>query len=436
MKRWGSIFVFTLVLAFMQCRKEENSLPSFEIIRPFENSQWAVHDTIDFEIANQSSVFIKQVKVCVINSSFVPVTSEDLYELIDNSWDFKGEHIINNSSIETGTHYFRVMMIDKNGNTSTRYSRISISELPLRSEALYVVGRQSNSVYNVYRCDSFPEYAKVLTLNTDFSGSAICSSSDLLYVCGKYTGPLAAYDIDNSHQLLWQEDALLNPPFPWFEGIDFDGRYLTAGYTDNRVKGFLPGGSLQFVFELDEYFPRVFLRHYDDQQQKEYLVIGASHYSGLHHLVSVHYDMSYSNMQFLMTTWEVHSMFSKNYDEIYMFGNESGQAVMKIYKISDNNFYVLKLLPTGKLYDVVRISSGVFLISHDQGVFMYQSSTNSLTPYGMFPGKGTFSYDQVSGKCFYATGGTLTIFDYMSSTVEGNVTFADSIVQMHILFNK
>jgi len=436
MKKWTFIFLSSVVLIFVQCKKNEDTLPAFKIIRPFENSQWAVYDTIGFEIHNQSNVFIKQVKVCVLNSSFVPVTSEGLFELTDNSWDFKGTHVIKNSLIQNGTHYFRVIMTDKNDNSSTRYAQITISEIPLRSEALYIVAKQSNSIYNIYRCDSFPQYEKVLTLHTDFSGSAISSQSGVLYVCGKYTGPLAAYDVANGHQLLWQEDALLNPPSPWFEGVEFDGRYLVAGYTDHRVKGFLPGGSLQFVFEMHDYFPKVFLRHYDQQQQKEYLIVGASHFSGLHQLISVHYDMSYSNMQFLKTNWEVHSMFSKNFDEILMFGNESGQGVMKNYKISANNTYVLHLLPTGKLYDVVRISSGVFLISHDQGVSLYRSSTNSLTPYGVFPGKGVFSYDEVTGKCFYAVGGSLTAFDFMSTTVDGNINFADSIVQMHILFNK
>ena len=428
-------FVLSTIM-LVSCQKPNDTPPDFTIDKPLENSQWSVYDSIPFTITFKNIKAIKQIQVGIINSSMIPATTSDMFDLEQFATGLSGFHHINKPDLSSGVYYFKVTAYDYDGNSTSRYTRIYISEIPLRSIALYVVAKQNNSTMNIFRVDSVPEYTNVLTLSTDYSGSAISSSSSHFYICGRYTGPLAAYDINQGHQISWQENPILNPPFPYFEAMTFDGQNVVAGYNDNRVKGFHPNGTLSYVFEIDELWPRVFLRHYDHQQQKYLFIVGCTHYTGMAHTISVHYDVSYSNMQFLLTDWEMTKMFSKNYDEIYMFGNEGNQAVMKIYKISENNTYVLKTFPPGKLYDVVRVRQNIFLISHDQGLFMYNYDYNSLTPYGSFDGQGCLEYDAVTDKCFYGRNNSIEIFDFLSGSIEGNINLADSIVKLHILYNK
>lgn len=430
------LLIVLIFCTIVSCKKTEDILPEFTIDKPWENSQWAVYDTIPYQITLKTAKLIKQIKVQIVNTSQSPVTALEIFEITENSAVLNGQHVINNSQISSGMYYFRVTAIDYDNNSVNRFVRISIAEVPLKSEAIYVLSNPNNNQINVYRCDSFPEFEHKLTLNTDYSGSAISSENGYLYVCGRYTGPLAAYDLRYGHQLAWKEDALINPPFPWFEGVSYDGKYVVAGYTDYRVKGFHPGGATAFVFQLSEIWPRVFLRHYDAAQQKDFFIIGASHYMGITNRVSVHYDISYSNMQILDTFWEMKKMFSKNSNEVYMFGNQSGQAIMRIYALNQNNTYTLKTFPTGKLYDVVRVRPGIFIISHSDGLFMYNYSYNSLTPYGNFTGEGTLAYDETTDKILYAKNNTLQVIDFLTLSVEGSSNFADPIIQMHILYNK
>lgn len=430
------VYLTASTLAFLSCRKEEEAEPDFAIDKPWENSQWAVNDTIPFQITLKTELFISQVKVGVVSMQQIPVTTPEVFEPMENVTVINGKHIINNTTIETGTYYFKVSITNIDNITVNRFVKIYISEMPLRSEAVYVVAKQNSQIMNIYAIDSLPVFENVLQLYTDYSGSDLNSSSGYFYICGRYTGPLAAYDTQNNHALAWKEDALVNPPFPWFEGMSFDGKYIVAGLTDNRIKGFKPDGTLVFVFQLEEYFPRVFLRHNDALQQKDYLVVGASHYLGMSHTISVHYDVSYSSMHFLVTDWEARKMFSKSNDEIYMFGNDSGQGVMKIYSIAQNNTYTLKTLPTGRLSDVIRVRPGIFLISHSQGLFMYNYSYNSLTPYGNFTGEGNLAYDQSTDKIFFAQNKSLYYFSFLNEVPEGSINFADSIMNIHILYNK
>jgi len=432
---WVSLSILIICLLY-SCKKTEETLPDFTIDKPIENSQWAVNDTIQYRITLNIPHEIRQMKAVVVNQSQIPVTGVSITEVTETNALIQGEHVISSQFIESGQYYFKVSVTDNNSNTVSRYVRIYISEIPLESLALYVVTKQNQQVMNVYRSDSLPQIEQVLTLYTDYSGSDICPIQSYFFMCGHHTGPLAAYDINNEHQLVWKEDALVNPPFPWFESMMYDGKFIVAGYTDHRVKGYFPSGNTSFVFQIDELWPRVFLRHYDAQQQKYYFIIGATHFSGMAHTLSVHYDVSYSNMQYLVTTWEAKKMFSKNDNEIYMFGNDNGQAVMKIYSISQNNTYELKIFPTGKLYDVVRVRPGIFIISHVQGLLMYNYSYNSLTPYGDFQGGGNLEYDAVTDNIFFAQQNSLTFFDFLTQNVNGNINLADSIVRMHILYNK
>jgi hypothetical protein len=431
-----SIILF-FALCSQSCKKPEDQFPEFFIEKPFENSQWSVGDTIPFQISMPIAIFVKQVKVQLETMSMQPVAglvTKDVNEVVQM---VKGEYVISDFNLDSGMYYLRISVIDENDNLTNRFVRVFVTEIPLKSEALYIVAKQSNSIINVYRCDSFPEYEKVLTLYTDYSGSAINSLNSIFYICGRHTGPMAAYDIVNNHQLLWKDDAIQSPPFPYFEGMGWDGKNAIAGHTDGRIKAYMLSGNTAYVFLLEDMWPRVFLRHYDAQQQKDYLVIGAAHYlMGMAHVISVHYDVSYANMQFLVTDWEMKKMFSKNSDEIYMFGNQSGQAVMKIYKISQNNTYTVKDLPVGSLSDVIRITPNVFIIAHTQGLFMYNYSYNSLTPYGSFAGGGSLMNDEVSGRIFYAVQGNIQVFDFLTQSIEGNINLADSIIRMHVQYNK
>ncbi len=432
-----SISILTLLIAAIcSCSKPDETLPDFTIDKPLENSQWAVLDTIPYQITLKSVKPIKQVKVQIVNTSQSPVTALEIFEITETSSVLQGQHVINNSQIPSGMYYFRVTAIDYDNFSVNRFVRIHISEMPLRSEAVYILSHISNNLMNIYRIDTLSAYQQVLSVNTDYSASDICSAFGYLFLCGRYTGPLAAYDLRNDHQLVWKEDALVNPPFPWFEGMSFDGKFVVTGYTDRRVKGFNPDGTTAFVFQLEEYLPRVFLRHHDAFQQKDYLILGAAHNMGFLNMISVHFDNSYTNMQYIVTNWELMKMFSKNRDEVFMFGNQSGQGVMRIYKLSENNTSILKILPTGSVFDVVRVRPGIFIISHSVGLLMYNDTDNSLTPYGPFAGTGHLAYDETTDKIFYALNNTMKVIDFLSVNTEEVINFPDSITKIHILYNK
>jgi hypothetical protein len=434
-----SRYLFFLMISFVllvNCKKPEETFPDFTIDKPWENSQWAIYDTIPFQITLNTQQSLKQIKVQIVNLSQIPVTAFDIVEPSVSATQYQGIHIVNNPNIESGSYYFRVSVTNEDNTTVNRFVKIQIQEIPKRSEAIYVVAKQNNNTMSIFRLDTLPEFVKVLSLNTDYSGSDVSSVNGHFYICGRYFGPLACYDCRNGHDLLWKDDALLNPPVPWFEGMSFDGKNVLAGLTDHRIKGFHPGGNLAFVFQILELWPRIFLKHYDALQQKDFYIIGAPHFLGMSHVISVHYDVSYTNMQFLITNWELKKMFSKSNDEIYMFGNENGQGVMKIYSISQNNTYSLKPLDIGKLIDVVRVRPGIFIISHSQGLYIYNYSYNSLTPYGSFQGGGKLEYDMTTDKIYYAQQNSIQYFSFLSQNPEGMINFADSIVNVHILYNK
>ncbi len=430
-------FILLLYLFFLiiSCRKPDVIFPDFTIDKPYELSMWSVGDTIDFQITLKT-LPVNLIDITIVNTSMMPVSPSISFTVEDNNNVIKGKYIINNMYLETDIYYFRVRVADMQNNITSRFVKIHISEMPLQSIALFILAKHNDNVYNIYRCDTINNCVGILSLNTDYIASAINSRHGYLYVCGRYTGPLAAYDINNEYQLAWKEDALTNPPFPWFEGMSYDGKYLIAGYNDFRVKGFYPDGTTAFVFQLSGILPNTFLRHYNSQQKIYYLIIAGTNHIGTKQYISVHFALTNAQMQYLETDFKILKLLSRNNDDIYLFGNRQEQAVMKIYRISQNYTYEPVLFPGGRLFDAIAVRQGINIISLSGGLFIYNDAYVSLFPYGNFTGGGNLTYDANTDKIYYAKNNTVYVIDYLTQNIEATAVIPDSIVSMHILYNK
>jgi WD40 repeat protein len=431
-----TVIAIVILLLMYSCRKDEVVHAKIVIQSPYEHSTWQYGDSIYCNVSLSSENNLKECKICIVNESMQIISKVKVFPLQQKEEHIQGYLDIDNKYIKTGSYYIFVQIWDVNGNYSNSYVKIYISELPLESIAVYIITQPTNNTIEVSTIDSSGMPKVILTAHSDYSGSAICSEHGYLYLCGRSTGPLAAYSLHKDNLLMWKIDAIQNPPFSYFESVDFDGRFVISGLTEHLVKGYTPQGMLNFVFETPEMFPKQFLRHRDVKQNRQFLIIGMSYFMGNATSISVYYNETYYNMQFLIVEWDCVRMFSKDSNEIYVFGNDNNRGFIKVYSIQYNNTYELKSLPGGQISDVVEIQNGTYLIAHESGLFFYQREYNSLTPYGAFDGGGILGYDYSKRICYYAIGNKMRYFSIFDQHITGEIEFLHSIRNIHILYNK
>lgn len=429
------IILVLLISSFVSCKKPEVVLAEINIISPYENSNWQYADSVFYKVSLSSSSknILKECKISIVNEKMQLVSVVNLHSLKQKAENIEGFIEIDNKYVKTGFYYLFAQVWDNAANYSSNYVKIYIGELELQSLAVIVVSEVSDKIIEIHKIDSIS--TQISSVYTDYSGSAISSEHALLFICGKNTGPLAAYSLhDNS--LKWKVDAIQNPPFAYYENIYFDGKELMVGLTERIVKAYSPNGTLSSVFQIAEMIPKHFLLHIDKKQNRQYLLVNALYYLGNKSSINVFYKESYHKMQHLVIDWECVEMLSKTDDEIYIFGNKNNNGFIKAYSITDNNTYDVKQLSNGEIFDVAEIQKGVYLISHKSGLFMYNSEYNSLTPYGSFEGGGKLEYDVSMKVCYYAINKKLYSFTIFGQQNINQIQFQHPIKNIHILYNK
>ena len=141
-------------------------------------------------------------------------------------------------------------------------------------------------------------------------------------------------------------------------------------------------------------------------------------------------------MQETNVAQDVIEFFSKDTDNFFVFGNSSGQGVIEIYQISSNGFWTPHTLLPGTVLCAEQIDSDTYLIGHSNGnIYKYIYSTNSSTPFITGVLARNIKYDSVNQQVIVTEGNKIKQFDYTTASLINTIVHADSIFDIHVLYN-
>lgn len=425
------ILYFFLIILLFGCRKEKEDVlpPDINITAPVENQQVSIPDTISVKAGITDDSPLTEVHVDIVDANLIPVLPSVIYHPMQTSFQVNIDYPVDDVMLTSGYYYVHVFASDGK-NTKNDYKKIHVNAIPIRFLFVAAVTKVNYNTLQVIKIDTGFTTSPMFTLNSDYIASDVNGKNQLLYIAGNYFGNVNAYDL-NTNTLAWSIPALINPPFPCFTGLYYNGAYALVSNYNGTVKGYDKDGALKYSINTPAgAYPGKLFPH------NQYLFTELTLVSGGNKSIAVYYYSTSYLMQQLPVTYSVVDFYTKDDDDVFAFVNVAGQGMMKIYSITDNNVWQPITIPVGKIYSVAQIDADHYLIAHDNGIYSYDYSTNSLVLF--IPGiqADKIKYNSLTNEVYASHAKTINVYNYPSATPVNSVVLSDTIRDFHLVFNK
>jgi len=421
-------FLLSLTLFFAACKKEESSPPVIIISAPQESTIYSVYDIVNISADISGSSPISNIKVGIVNESFVPAMSTAQIAVTSSS-AYTYSYYIYDLHLASGIYYVWIAATDSKNKQRNAYKKIYINEVPLKKKSVCFITKTSSSSIGYSTIDSAFTIQQQLSFSGDYSGSRISSWHQQLYIAGKYTGNYNAIDLNNN-TVKWSIP-IVTGSVPCFTGVSSNEKNNYLSFYNGTLKAFDNNGSLQLLLNNTSGFhPVKTLEH------SPYIIQEQTNLNGTVKKLLVHNSEFGSDVQETPITEDVVGLFKKNTDNIYLFGNAGNQGKMEIYTISGNSLWN-RPLPSGKILSVAQVDSDTYLVGYDNGtIYKYTYGNNSFITYLSGINAVQLQYDQVNSEVLVAEVKKISSYDLGSAALKKSVATADTVIALHLLYNK
>jgi len=423
------LFLFSVCALIFSCQKEIHNPPFIKIYSPLENTQVDIGDTLNISGTISSNTPITYVKIALLTTGYSQVCPAiTLYPNTQN-YSFNAEYIISNTNIESGIYYLYIEA-SNDYEKSSKYIKLAVSGIPKKSLCViaFCHEKAKNDV-KIFKVDSLLNSSLFKQLPKDFKGGAVNSKEQIIFSMGHYKGNL--YSIDAESGIITNQiNAIINPPFPYFESISYTNNLLLVGYYDGKIQGFYENGNLKFVYSVDN----CRLKH--ARFDGTYILAVLEHFTGAYYYTGLIYEMSGLLKGKIQTNYKIIDLFSVNQNDVVLFCNASSQPSVRTLNKNTMVITHLKNLPDGQIKSVAQINNQNFLISHSDGLYVYSFTNNTYSKIGSTSLSGEVLFDSIDNLIYMSDGKKLYSFSYPSGNQLGTTELPDSIKKIEILYNK
>lgn len=428
----NSIASLLLFMLLIQCKKDNDAAPPIVIISsPHESQAFGVYDTFTIKADISDDKQLISINIKLLNEQQAVMQEAVTFTISGNKFSLERKYTLYDVYLPTGYYYLRIEASD-GSNVGVGYVKIYVHETPTVRRAIYAI-TQTSSTLNVVQIDSALNAVNMLSFNSDYSGSGISSYYQYLYVSGNYTGSVKGIDVQ-SNVIKWSVDPQVSGNQN-FTSVYTEGNRTYVSYYSGFVKAFDHYGTSIYQTQMapDGFYPIKVIANGD------------------HVLVEIKDKTSTSRklITYLASTGlgtqekyfdkVIVDFVARNSNEVFIFSNNAGQGSMELFYITSNSFYIPHLIPAGKIWSAVQIDGDNYLIGHDDGnIYRYQYSQNSLTTLITGVKAYKMRYDVVNNQLIIADAKSVKLYNYSPSitTLANTVFLADTILDVHVLFNK
>ena len=432
MKTSKKIFIYFFLIALLySCRKEKEDVlpPDINITAPLENQQVSVPDTITVKADITDDSPLTEIKVDIVNDNLIPVLPAVIFHPMQKTYQVNVDYPVDDVMLTSGYYYVHVYASDGT-NTKNDYKKIYVNEIPKRFLFVAAVTKVNYNTLRVMKIDTAFTASQMFTVSSDYSASDVNDKYQLLYIAGNYFGNVNAFNL-NTNTLAWTVPALINPPFPCFTGLYYNGTYALVSDYNGTIKGYDKSGILMYSINTPAgAYPGKLFPH------NQYLFTELTLVSGGNKSIAVYYYSTSYLMQQLPVTYSVVDFYTKDDDNVFVFVNSAGQGMMKIYSITDNNVWQPITIPAGKIYSVAQIDPLHYLIAHDNGIYQYDYSTNSIVLFVPGLQADKIKFNSLTNEVYASHAKNISVYNYPSASLVNSVMLSDTIRDFHLVFNK
>lgn len=432
MKFYQRLFSFLtmgwLVILFMAACEKGDQLPpiiDFELPTPY--AFYTVGDTILVRARVHDERQIKEVSVQHTGggggTSFVEVP-------ITNSIDFtfEVELILSDKYLSSG-EYIIYLRASDGQNVSSKQQKIIVAEIPLEREKLIWLCQSGQSLQTY----SFPWSGSPQIIQSfpgDYSGSAVSSRYGQLYVAGRIHGSYSALDL-YTNQVLWDTPANNSTAFPFFNGLTYGARRSYVSYFEGFIRGYDEFGAQKFNGLVpEEYTARKMM------ESNNRLFAYWENKIPIAKKMAVYHGSTSALIQEVTVGGTIVEILPRTSHDVLVFWNEGGQGQLRIYDFAQNAFYQPRSLPPGQILSACQISSDTYALAMSTGIQFYRYSTNSITPLVDGVQAQAIVYEEIGNEIIAAVGNQVRSFDAQSGLPLYSFTAPDSVLAVHVQYNK
>ena len=424
-----TVVALVCIAFFSSCKKEESNGPVVHINYPMQGQGFTAGDTVSVSATVTDDQRVTSIIIRLLNASYISCDHDEGVPISGNNLEINKDYVISNINLETGDYYIAVIASDGN-NVTNEYVRIHINELPKERKGIFILSASNPFSFAVSRLDALNNPVSVTNLNGDYVSSAIYSRNHELFTIGSISGSFNAYDLDGQ-SFLWSY-----PPtgfsIPTFMNLFLIKDRIYVSYYDGNIKGYDMGGVQKFEAQQQGYFiPDVIFR--TDQYFFSEIFYRGSHQNKL----GVFYFTGAEKQERAIDI-DLKNMYSLDQDHLLLFGNDSvlAQGKIEIYDIPGNGTVSLHTILTGMLNQVIQLDDIHYLIAYSDGIYRYDYSMNSLTPFVTSLPVYSMEYDEVNQELFACSGNKVHVYNVVTAAPEYVVNVVDSVLDVRVMYNK
>jgi len=426
------LYAFVLVLV-ISCKKEnDDTAPTIVFYTPTENQTFNVFDPVLVNATVSDDIKLTAVSIALLDNQRNQVQGSVAVNIASSPrFTFNAAYYLDNIHLETGTYFIQITASDGK-NDSRKVQQIFVVAAPKILKKIYVVTAPSVSSTIINYVDTATNgLLPYQTFSGDYMASDANSYFQYFYKCGNYTGSFSGIDLTYDLPKFHYNAVITSAPY--FTGFYATEKTNYISLYSGYIRGYDYTGNLVFgASAVSGYYPKKTIKNngYFVSEQKDYTTSAN---------ILVTYYATGAKQQQQTLSQDIIAMYEKDYESVFLFGNNAGQGLIQLFDRNANNIWnpYPFSLATGSILSVVQISPTVYLIAHSNGtIYKYQYNTSSVTPYITGYTAIELKYDDVNNRLYVVENSTITVINYSSTAVVNTINSASPIKGLNLLYNK
>ncbi len=424
--------IYIITFCFISCRKESEQVhPVVKVSIPYENQIFTVLDTVQIQAQISHVKPLKSISMAIVDMDLKAVSDRFNLSPEDNEYQINSNIIINNIELSTANYYLHIRASDGENETNS-YTKIYIYELPRILEDIFIISKTSYGSVNISKLDSSFQLIPIFSINSDFGYADIDPINKLLYISGKFNNKIYCIDYQNNIEL-WNRIVPGYSPLPYFNDLQVHHKKCYIAIRQSALMAYNSSGTLVYNQPTNsERYPVKLHFH------KQYIVSSQQSISKQNIYIVMQYLESGSYFQQLQSSIQLVNFYTKDDNNIFIFGNDVGNnAEVRIYEIDNNGVWEPYNFTNGKIVACEMVDNNTFFVAYENKILRYSFNPPGSVDFVANIQTRSMRYDAYEQKLYVATKDKrLLQYSYPFGILEQQNSINDSICELLLVYNR
>lgn len=420
------------ILILASCKKKDEVPPIMSLTSPGLNSQYYASD--DFILCSgtvSDDVELDRVEFQLRTMTNSPAMGKRVVFLSQNPTTFNFGYFLDDIHLNSGSYRMKIEVFDKSGNSSSNYVEVIVFGVPRAKQGVFYVSESAGS-YTLGKIDSLDLDSAAVGVFNDYAGFELNNYDQLAYFMGYESEDLIAFN-SRSYSVNWSMNNLANPPGTYyFNQLNYseDRSLIVSLYQDDALKlhyNGSGGGSIRLNYSNGQ--PELCYKdgNYCYVESKG---IG----NGVRSFQRYFYNSGTLDENYFIN-YDFKRILKKGADELLIFGETAGQAIMKIFYKNGGNYFQPIILNPGAFIEAFRKDDNNYLIVQSQGVYLYSYSTTNLITKINESNILSAAYDDLNDRIYLGFANMVKLYTSEGMFIK-NIPISGNIINLKVHYNK